>query len=324
MNRLLEHNGLVRCALEATIEGKLRLPADLDTLWFNGKRLVIKRDNDGFASLIRIEGPVSPDDVICMTVVQNPGMPTHFHGTGGVKIRQDLENELKQIESTLGLFFGITRIRWEHATSIAIPETPEEEAAIQWNNLRIMREEVERPREPTAEDFSVSLHMGYHARELATTMSFFREGDGDMRTFRYISAFYSFYFVIEGLYANGQFGNKEVRAEFKTSKTLTEAIVHVLGLPLYSKPARMKDVLAIDDFLKLVNQPRTVDGVIHMITWVRGDVHHIVNNSKKLTASPFTHHRYEILASFLHNVCLHVLMAEILARFPKDGQSQCA
>src|SRR5580698_586184 len=136
----------MRCALEASIEGKLRLPADMDTPWFNGKRLVIKRDSDGFASFIRIEGPISPDDIISMTVVQAPGMPPHFHGTGGVKIREDLENELKQIESTLGVFFRITRIRWEHATSIVIPETPEEAALIQWNNLRVMREEVERPR----------------------------------------------------------------------------------------------------------------------------------------------------------------------------------
>jgi hypothetical protein len=86
----------------ATIEGKLRLPADLDTPSFNNKRLVIKRDNEGFASLIRIEGPVAPDDMISMAVIQDPGMPPHFHGTGGVKIREGLENELKQFESTLG------------------------------------------------------------------------------------------------------------------------------------------------------------------------------------------------------------------------------
>jgi hypothetical protein len=250
-------------------------------------------------------------------------MPHNFHGSGGVIIREDLENELKQIESTLGVFFGITRIKWEHATLIAVPETPEEAAQIEWNNLRITREEVEeRPKEPTIEDFNVSLHMGYHARDLATTMSFFREGKGDLCVFRYISAFYCFYFVIEGLYANGQFGNREVRAEFKKSKTLTDVITHVLGLPLYNRRGRVKGVLTVDDFLKLVNKQRTVDGVIHMITWVRGDVHHFVNNPKKLVASPFTQHRYEILASFLHDICLHVLMNEILARFPKDEQSE--
>ena len=89
----------MRCALEAAIEGKLRLPSDLDAAWFNDKRLVIKRDADGFASLIRVEGR---DDMISMTVIVEPGKPPHFHGTGGVKIRDELEKELKEIESTLG------------------------------------------------------------------------------------------------------------------------------------------------------------------------------------------------------------------------------
>lgn len=243
----------MRCALECTIEGKLKLPGNIDTPWFNGKRLIIKLNKEGFARLIRIEGKVEPDDMISMLVVQEQARPPHFKGSGGVKIREELETELKQIESTLGVFFHINRIRWEHATSIAIPETLEEEAQTQWNNLRIRPDSVEPPvREPTVEDFTASLHMGYHARELATIMSFFREGDSDLKILRYISAFYSFYFVLEGLYANGKFGNKEVRAEFKKSTVLTEAITHVLTLPLYSRPARIKGVVTIDEFLKMV------------------------------------------------------------------------
>jgi hypothetical protein len=259
--------------------------------------------------------------MISIKVLQQPGMPPHFHGTGGTKIREELVEELKQIESTLGVFFRITRIRWENAASIAIPENPEEETQIQWNNLKIVREQEVVIKEPTIEDFNVSLHMGYHARELATVMSFFREGDGDRRTFRYISAFYAFYFVIEGLYANGQSKNREVKLEFKKSKVLLDAIAHVLGLPLYSRPARLKGVLTIDDVLRTVKQERTVDGIIHMLVWLRGDLHHFVNNPKKLSGSPFTHHRYEVLASFLHDICLKVLMHEILARFPESGQS---
>jgi hypothetical protein len=59
----------MRCALEATIDGKLRLPADLDAPWFDGKRITIKRDKEGFGSLIRVEGPVAPDDMISMSVI---------------------------------------------------------------------------------------------------------------------------------------------------------------------------------------------------------------------------------------------------------------
>ncbi|MBZ5678022.1 MAG: hypothetical protein LAP61_27575 [Acidobacteriia bacterium] len=287
--------------------------------WFNGKRLTIQCDNEGFASKIRIEGAVAADDMIAKLVIQEPGKPLHFHSAGGNKIREELETELKLIESTLGVFFRIGRIRWEEAMSIAIPETPSEESQIQWNNLSVTREPDDPARAPTLEDLSVILHMGYHARDLATTMSFFREGDMDLRTHRYISAFFSFYFVLEGLYGNGQFGGKEVRAEFGKSVVLTDAIEHVLTLPGFRGPAKFKDVLSIDHLLKLVSKDRDVEGIIHMLVWTRGDLHHFVNNPKKLTGSPFTHRRYEPLASFAHDICLNVLMHEIQARFPTSG-----
>src|ERR1039457_856782 len=267
----------MRCALECTIEGKLKLPGRIDTPWFENKRLVIELDKDGFASLIRLEGPVSEDDMISMLVIQEPGRPPHFQGAGGEKIRRELEHGLQIIESTLGVFLRISRIRWEYATSIAIPETPEEQQQIQWNNLRVMPELEDTTRTPTMEDFESMLHMGYHARDLATTMSFFREGDTDLRIFRFITAFFSFYFVLEGLYANGQFGGREVRAEFGKSAVLRSAIERALSLPLYSRPARFKEILTVNDFLGRVNKPRDVEGVIHMLVWVRGDLHHFVN-----------------------------------------------
>jgi hypothetical protein len=61
-----------------------------------------------------------------------------------------------------------------------------------------------------------------------------------------------------------------------------------------------------------------VDGIIHLLVWLRGDLHHFVNNPKKLTGSPFTHQRYHIVAWFIHDICTSVLSDEILSRFPND------
>ncbi len=144
-----------------------------------------------------------------------------------------------------------------------------------------------------------------------------------MSVFRYITAFFSYYFILEGLYANGHFRSREVRAEFAKSAVLAAAIEEVMKLPIYSRPARIGQVMSIDDFLKVISKRRTVEGIIHMMVWFRGDLHHFVNNPKKLEGSPFTHQRYEVLASFTRDVSLHVLMHEILARFPKDGSKSC-
>lgn len=308
----------MRCALECPIEAKIKLARDLDSLWFNGKRLTIRRDENGYASVIRIEGKVAEDDMIKMVVEKLPNGMTHFNSTGGAKIRRELEEELKLVESTLGLFCKLSRVRWEYASSTAIPETPAERQQIQWNSLKWGEEDEDTEVSVPMEQFWTILHLGHFARDLSATMAFFREGNVDLRVRRYISAYFSFYFVLEGLYANGQFGGKEVRAEFSKSATLEKSIEEVLPLPLYNKPARMKDVMSLDDFLKIVNKPKTVGGIIHLLVWLRGDLHHFVNNPKKLTGSPFTHRRYQIMAWLIHDICSTALRDEVTSRFPED------
>jgi hypothetical protein len=310
--------GIMRYALECPIEGKIRLIADVDVPWFNDKRLIIKRDKNGYASVIRIEGPVQPNDMISMLVEQLPNSMVHFNSAGGIQIRQELEEELKLIESTLGVYCKVSRVRWESAASIAIPETPEEEKTIQWNNFKWSPPEPDDTVDISLEDFDTILQLGHFARGLSTTMSFFREGNLDMRTRRFITAFFSFYFVLEGLYANGQFHGKRVRTEFAKSSILTKRIQDVLQFPAYNRPSRTNRTLSIDEFLGLVNKPKTVEGIIHLLVWIRGDLHHFANNPRKLTGSPFTHEKYETLARFIHDVAVSVLSDEITARFPRD------
>src|ERR1039457_812856 len=105
----------MRCALECPIEARIKLPNDLNTPWFNDKRLAIKRDDNGYAAVIRIEGKVAPDDMMTMLVQNLPNGMTHFNGAGGIKVREELKEELKLVESTLGLFCKLSRVRWEYA-----------------------------------------------------------------------------------------------------------------------------------------------------------------------------------------------------------------
>lgn len=315
---------VMRCALECSIEGKLRLPQSMTTTWFGDKSLSITLDEEGFASTIRLEGPVKADDAISMRVTPHPGRGPDFSSSGGLIIRAELQRELQLIESTLGVFCRISRIRWESATFIVIPETPEEEFQVQWNHLRVTRQHQDTTRSLSFEDITSVLHMGHHARELMATMSFFREADSDMRRFRYITSFFSFYFVLEGLYANGQFKTKQVCAEFEKSVILRQAIERALSLPMYSQPAPFSYILTIDDFLQQANQKRNVEGVIRMLVLTRGNLHHFANNPNRLSGTPLTHQRYEILASFTHDVCLNVLMREITDRFPSSGYSSTA
>jgi hypothetical protein len=320
----------MRFALEASVEARIRLPRDIDEPWFHGKRLKITRDADGFIAKIRVEGPVEEQDMISNVVEQLPNGMLHFSGAGGVEAHRQLETELQLIESTLGLYFKLTRVRWEFAEAIAIPETEAENAAVQFNNFKISHVPPNAMREPTLADFYLFLQMGNCARDLASTMAFYREGMHDLDTMRFITAFFSFYFVMEGLYSNRKWRANEVTAEYLKSDVLTKSIETALAAPGFQRP-RTGLIYSIENFLQMANSAiasyaqknplkqaraplaRDVAGVIEMIVWVRGELHHFGNKDGPV-GSPFTHQRYEMLATFMHDVCLQALNAEVLAR----------
>ena len=55
-------------------------------------------------------------------------------------------------------------------------------------------------------------------------MSFWREGSNDFEEGHFINAFYNFYFVLEGMYADGKFKTDPVVAEFKKSAELRQSL----------------------------------------------------------------------------------------------------
>src|ERR1039458_7959207 len=107
----------MRLALECPVISKLRLQEDFRALWL-GKALTLTRDEQGFVSKIRIEAKVASDDRVRNLVIQEVGKPLHLFGSGGIKIRHELEQDLQAIESALAFYFNVSRIRWEAAVSI--------------------------------------------------------------------------------------------------------------------------------------------------------------------------------------------------------------
>ena len=306
----------MRCALECEVEGNLRLPSDVSVSWYGDRKLSFTRDAGGLVRRVRIEGVVEEADAACQTVRNIPGQPVSFESTGGVKISSQLREELQAIESTLGLFCNVARLRWEFATIVLIPENAEEAQNVQWNNVSVSRAKREY-RALSLEEFGTLLHTGYHARELSHIMSFYREGNMDMDTSRFISAFFSFHFVLEGLYANGQFKTQSVWHEFKRSTVLRSAVQEAIELPLYSKPAKFPHILTIDQLLSHYKQEKTTEGLLYMLVRMRGDLHHFSVHPSKMSNSPFVHQDYELLANFIHDICLKAVYDEVLSRFPR-------
>jgi hypothetical protein len=72
--------------------------------------------------------------------------------------------------------------------------------------------------------------------------------------------------------------------------------------------------------LQLRNYLYNVDGVIHALVSLRGDLHHFTNSKTKQPGTPFTHDYYEGITHFMEILCRVVLKAEIAALLPKQGR----
>src|SRR5580704_720907 len=106
----------MRYALECPVESRISLKEDFHSNWF-GKLLSLSRDQEGIVNKIRLEAAVPPEDDLKHLVTVTGGRVTHIGARGSAKIHRQLETDLQSIESTLGYYFGLKRIRWELATS---------------------------------------------------------------------------------------------------------------------------------------------------------------------------------------------------------------
>jgi hypothetical protein len=299
----------MRYALECPVESKIRLAADFYANWF-GKLLTLTRGEDGFVNKIRLETAIPPGDRLSQTFAVTEEGAASIKAEGGVKTHRRLEADLQSIESSLAFYFGLKRIRWEHSTSIAIAETEEEKAQVQFSNFRYRRDIDDKPRDVAVKDLAGVLEIAYACGDLSTVLAFYREGCNDMDTQRYITAYFSFYFVVEGLYANGKSNKDVVRQNFLKSEVLTRTVQAAVAAGLPPRPAT-GDVYTIESLLKRFNRSYDVVGVLDMLILMRGDLHHFLNKRTKPTGNPFTHHRYEGLAQFMRVLTNRVLLEEM-------------
>lgn len=237
-----------------------------------------------------------------------------FNGAGGKKIHQDLLADVQTIESTFAFYYNLTRVRWEAATYIVIPETDLEKANVEFNTVEVTPGWPDPTTDIGTDGFEDLIARADQCRDLSTVLAFYREGLTDMRALRYITAFYSFYFVLEGLYGNGKTKNPAVEAEFKRSIVLRAAIDQCIqrGLP----QARLGTIKTIENLTEGIGKKPDADGIIRMLVSIRGDLHHFVNRKSRPSGSPFTHERYEVLAIFMRKMTHLVLHEEINSILP--------
>jgi hypothetical protein len=215
----------------------------------------------------------------------------------GLKGRADAEmikamlEEFKQLESMLAFSIQIRKIDYESPTYRLIPETPEEEAQVQFNNIRVSPGKRQ-PATLTQGEMNTIVKARERYSSLSVIQAFLREGQNSFDDRNYISAFMSFFSILEDRYAPGEKSVRVVRRKFNTSPELT-MFVNCTVVAFAKADTDREQLLAM---LTKHGKQFDVEGIIYLMTETRGEVHHFVEKSRRQYGNPFRNKEYRALA----------------------------
>jgi hypothetical protein len=228
--------------------------------------------------------------------------PSNYPGVAGalsVDVDKQFIDELKEliqyIESMLSFHFQVKKVYLEEAKRFFVPENEDEMEKIDVISYSVQKQPYpEQIMRLTVGDFKDIIHQRGKYEPLTMVRMFQREGLREFSSFRYIQAFYNFYFVLEDLYAQGKTNNSEVGKRFKSNQTLRDIVQKMLNTAI--KGHHLKN---IQNFLNEEKMKFDIDGILDLIVQVRGNLHHYSSRSTKRKGTPFNQGDFESMAFLL-------------------------
>jgi hypothetical protein len=222
----------------------------------------------------------------------------------GIQVKSDdlpfIQAELRTIQGLLSLF-GVRSIDIQNPEVEWIPENEEERSALKLCSFKHSTGDPQPETIPPLpfDLLARSVLAANTAYEIEMPLSFHRRGLIDLHDRNYIEAIYDFYFILETMFAEGAFRNKEVKKAFSNSSDLCTAINAALKDPLLSAIHELRVYQSLQaKILKM-----TVIEYIDHIVELRGFLHHHTQRRKGIW-SPEKQERYEADACFMQSVAL--------------------
>jgi hypothetical protein len=206
--------------------------------------------------------------------------------------RKELVGYLQAIEANLGFTCGgiLERIRCDDPLEVKIPESAEEEGLLPRAYLRGTFGKPTLTRPIPIEAAREIVRLSLLPSDELPIMAFWREGKNEYQEKRYLQAFYNYYFVIEGLFANGQFTKRGVLKAFSESTEMSIVTDLALRSAKSRHPRLWPDVLALFGRYKCVE---TREGAQELLFLLRGELHHFAMNRGRLQPNPLLQEQFE-------------------------------
>lgn len=300
----------MKFGLECVVESKTKLSEEVEIE--TEKRTYFFYPNDeGYLTRVKVvanvEHPERFSYVVQPFVDGDKTVKNHIFNIDE-ELLAAIVKDLQDIESILGFWGNVKRIRWQAAKYDFIYDSEAERQKIKLSpyQAKITHGDPDITLEPELLAKLVATKDKYPM--LIAPQSFFREGYNDFQEGKYINAFYNFYFILEGLYGNREWRSNKIAGEFKRSTTLSKCIEDVISEVLTEKQSRY--LPHIQKMLKQRQKALDIEGVIFLLVATRGDLHHFFNVSSKNEGTPLNQHHFEPIAFVTMSIAQRAIAAK--------------
>jgi hypothetical protein len=220
--------------IEAAVVGEMYMEAPDTVIEIErpGVRYEFRSDGTGRLTVIAVTVPVPPDVAKDSHATFGPtppepdrAPPLTFHVGGDVD--ETARRHLLAIESMLSYATSATNPlvavdSWDAPVSL-LPETPEEASRVQAFAIAVSKSRKRRQGTVTKTFLLDVVEGTSRYADLVEPMAFLRDGTNRQLDGELIQAFYAFYFIIEGLYADGRTSERKILNQFAASATFSSA-----------------------------------------------------------------------------------------------------
>lgn len=280
----------MRYRLKAKVDGTLRLRRDL-SIEADGVLTQFLRDKKGGLEAVSASTPVEAERFATSVGPGRGSSKATIELKADPAVYERLVRHLHALESHLAFSSGgaLRRLHWDTAEEDREAETEDEEQHIAVT--RFGRQVIDpRPTVVLEADAAISIVAACPANsEMVVPMAFWREAINELSDRRYIQAFYNFYFVIEGFYADGKSSEREVLKAFQRSRQLTEITEWVLQQIKRQERHRKN----LDAFYREARCTRDVIGTQRLLIKTRGQLHHYFSGRTRRQPDPFGQDHFE-------------------------------
>ena len=213
---------------------------------------------------------------------------------------EEVRRRVRLIESLLSLY-GILEIDTSEPKVEWLPESPDEENALEAREWRMSRDRVPTEQLPYCQEAFIgqSILRADSCTSAETPLNFYRKGCVDVADNRFIDAIYDFYFMIETLFAQGKHRTRDVKQAFKESAMLMNAIGDFLSEGSLEFSFDKKEQREFDRLFSGASPEEIVDEIVDL----RGQLHHHALKRKEVW-HPAEEERFRFQALCLQHITL--------------------